>query len=64
MEKTWMPMVAGILDIVAGALTLIGGIIYFIVGGLFFAMISCNISAGEEFLAFLPAIFIFLLCWE
>ena len=59
MDKTWMPLVAGILDIVAGALTLIGGIIYFIVGGLFFAMLSGNISAGEEFLAFLPVIFMF-----
>jgi len=58
MDKTWMPLVAGILDIVAGALTIIGGIIYLLIGGFLYAMISGNVSAGEEFVAFLPIIFI------
>jgi hypothetical protein len=32
MEKTWMPTVAGILDIIAGSFGLAGGIILFLLG--------------------------------
>ncbi|MFC1971411.1 hypothetical protein ACFLV0_05765 [Chloroflexota bacterium] len=44
-QKTWKPMVAGILDIVGGALTVLGAIAVFI-GIMFFIPISRSVGPG------------------
>ncbi|MFC1982967.1 ComEC/Rec2 family competence protein [Chloroflexota bacterium] len=44
-QKTWKPMVAGILDIVGGALTVVGAIAVF-VGIIFFIPISRSVGPG------------------
>ena len=44
-QKTWKPMVAGILDIVGGALTVLGAIAAF-VGIMFFIPISRSVGPG------------------
>ena len=58
MDRTWMPMVAGILDIIAGALTVIGGFIYLIIGGSSYAIFSDIASTNEEYILIFSAIFI------
>ena len=58
MDKTWMPLVARILDIFSGALTLIGGLVLVLTGGFSYAIISKAINVGEEYLMFVPVVFI------
>jgi hypothetical protein len=60
MEKTWMPVVAGILCITAGGLSLLGGLFAGAVASIFFVS-STYTGPGEQFaqtaivwLAFLP----------
>ncbi len=40
MERTWMPIAAGILNIISGATRLVGGLIILIIGGLDEGMMS------------------------
>ncbi len=46
MDKTWMPLVAGILSIVAGGLSLIGGIIAILAASVF--MVAPYSGLGQE----------------
>ncbi len=58
MDRTWMPMVAGILDIIAGALAVIGGLAFLIIGGFSYAIFSGVAVSNDEFTFLLSVIFI------
>jgi hypothetical protein len=48
MEKNWMPMVAGILNIITGGISLLGGLLFILTAGIF---LSASYSGfGEEYL--------------
>ncbi|MFC2050175.1 hypothetical protein ACFLTN_03240 [Chloroflexota bacterium] len=56
MKKTWMPTVAGILDIVAGSLGLILGLLV-VLGFAMFAIVSSNdTTCMQQFPMVLPAV--------
>lgn len=64
MNRTWMPMTAGILSIVAGALSLLGGFFtvlffsYFISTSYWNGSITPNLAGVVVWLAFLPYLII------
>lgn len=62
MEKTWKPMVAGILDMVAGVLGFIAGLLV-IIGMAFFAVFSTTggMSGLQEYPPWLPVVVLFLI---
>jgi hypothetical protein len=62
MEKTWKPMVAGILDLVAGVLGFIAGLLV-ITGMAFFAVFSTTggMSGLQEYPPWLPMVVLFLI---
>jgi maltodextrin utilization protein YvdJ len=62
MEKTWKPMVAGILDIVAGVLGFIAGLLV-IIGMAFFTVFSTTggMSGLQEYPPWLPVVVLLLI---
>ena len=55
MQRTWMPVAAGILDIVSGAFGLTGGFVLLVLGTVGSAVMGC---VEAEIPSFVPAVFL------